>query len=747
MKRCVRKTAIGLWALVLSLVPAMATAQGTAPTAQPAPKFEVDPLDWYNWRGPELSGVSREKGLPDTWSPEGENLLWKSTDLAARSSPIVMRGKIFTINNDQYRTQAEGERIICADAATGKTLWTYRWNVFLSDCPDTRVGWSNLWGDPTTGYVYAHGVGGMMVCVDGETGKLVWQRSLTEEYGLLTTYGGRTNIPIVHEDLVIISGVLINWGEFSRPTHRFLAFNKLSGEQVWIASTTPLPDDTTYSMPIPCVLGGQAAIVFGAADGWFYALQPRTGKEIWKFHFSQRGLNLTPLVSGNTVYMGSSEENVGESTMGYIAAIDGTGTGDVTKSKLIWGVKELGMGRGSPLLLDGKLFCPEDTGKLLILNAQNGETIRREKLGTIMRASPVFADGKIYCGEANGRWYTFALEGDKLKALTKLRLDGEIHGSPAVSHGRVYIPTTEALYCIGLKDAKPAADPIPPLPVEDKLTDMQPATVQVVPAEVIAKPGDKIAYRVRLFNAKGQYLKDADNATFESPLGTFAGGTLTTNAVTKPDGGNVTVKVGELTGQARLRVFPALPWKFDFADKDIPVAWLGMRYRHVIREVDGETLIAKITTIPKGTRSQGWIGAPDMKNYTIQADMKGIETNGKLPDMGLIAQRYRFDVQGASQSIKLYSWIAHELKFVEQPFAWKGDVWYTLKFKVSMGDREGKAVSILQGKIWPRGEAEPSSWTIETVDIAPDTEGAPGLFGNAKDTEIFIDNITVTPNE
>ena len=45
---------------------------------------QPDPLDWPYWRGPEMNGISREKGLPDTWSPEGENVIWKSAHRNAR---------------------------------------------------------------------------------------------------------------------------------------------------------------------------------------------------------------------------------------------------------------------------------------------------------------------------------------------------------------------------------------------------------------------------------------------------------------------------------------------------------------------------------------------------------------------------------------------------------------------------------------------------------------------------------------
>ena len=52
----------------------------------------ADPMDWPSWRGPEQNGVSRETGLPTEWDFEGTNLLWKSTDLATRSTPIVLNG-------------------------------------------------------------------------------------------------------------------------------------------------------------------------------------------------------------------------------------------------------------------------------------------------------------------------------------------------------------------------------------------------------------------------------------------------------------------------------------------------------------------------------------------------------------------------------------------------------------------------------------------------------------------------------
>ena len=78
-------------------------------------------------------------------------------------------------------------------------------------------------------------------------------------------------------------------------------------------------------------LQGQKALVFGSGDGQVWAIQPRTGNHIWNYSFSRRGLNVAPLVIGERIFTGHSEENVTGTSMGAVVAIDASGKGDVTK--------------------------------------------------------------------------------------------------------------------------------------------------------------------------------------------------------------------------------------------------------------------------------------------------------------------------------------------------------------------------------------------------------------------------------
>lgn len=726
---------------------ATATPAGAADGDSPA-----DPRDWVYWRGPEQNGISRETGLPDTWNPDGgdgSNLAWKRTDLGGRSTPIVMNGKMFTLVRAEPDTPREGEKVVAVDYKTGKTVWEHRFNVWLSDVPDTRVGWSSVVGDPQTGLVYALGVCGYFVCLDGQTGKVVWSIPLHEKFGLLSTYGGRTNFPIVHEDLVIVGAVIIGWGEMARPAHRVLAFNKLTGEVVWFTSTRLLPEDTVYSAPVVTVIGGQKALLLGSGDGSLWALQPRTGKVIWEYRFSRRGLNLPPLPVGDKVIMGHSEENISGTAMGAVALIDGLKTGDITQSGTIWKTEELGIGKSAPLLWENRLYCFDDAGKMWVVDPATGEKIgKRFSVGTMGRSSPLMADGKIYYTEANGRWWIMKPDekaGVKVAAKGKFGTGEECNASPIAAHGRVFVQTSEATYCFADPSKKSEATPIPPQPVEAANDDPAPATVQVVPAEVLMKPGETRKFTVRLFNAKGQFVKESPaEFKLEGPGAIQPNGEFAAPADAGHMATILTATVGELAGKARIRIVPPLPWRFDFEGmKDAPITWVGARYRHQMRTVDGNSMMVKITTIPKGTRSRCWFGPSDLHDYTIQADVKASKQNDKIPDIGVIAQGYTLEMHGAAQKLFLNSWVPHDKRhFKLIDFAWEADKWYTIKLQASNVD--GQAV--LRGKVWPRDAKEPTDWTIELTDPAPNTVGSPGLFGNATNAEIFIDNVSVTPN-
>jgi hypothetical protein len=529
--------------------------------------------------------------------------------------------------------------------------------------------------------------------------------------------------------------------------------------------------------------------------------------------------------------MSQAEENLDNTTMGSVTAFDATAVPpaapaapapaapapaaagapaappgppspntDITKVAVKWQKKGVMDGRAMPVILGERIYFIDDGAKVYAFDKNTGEPVGKPQklLGTIVRGSPLVADGKLYVCSTGG-WHVLAPTVDGLKFVNRMRLPeaDEVTASPIACNGRIYLTTGERLICIGTPDAKGSDAAVETSPERVAAATAgkpgEPVTVQIVPAEAQVAAGGTIKLKARLFDAAGRFVKESP-AEFAATAGAVAADGTYTAPAGKHAASIVTAKVGKLAGKARIRSMPPLPWKFDFEeitlDKDAktgvvkgepPLPWIGMRYRHVVREVDGSKVLVKITTIAKGTRSQGWIGPIDLHDYSIRADFRAAESGvgkpgdpatpvaadaakpagsdaeafakafgnpaalekARMPDMGLIAQRYTLDLMGASQQLQLRTWppqvATHFSKTV--PFAWEAGKWYTFVLEA----RTAPEGAILRGKVWPRGEAEPAEWTIEGVHAGGNLQGSPGFFGQSKDSEIYIDNVSVSP--
>jgi outer membrane protein assembly factor BamB len=242
----------------------------------------------------------------------------------------------------------------------------------------------------------------------------------------------------VFEDSVLISAVVVGWGDtdkwggLAKPAHRFMSFDKATGELRWMNGTGISPFDTSYSTPTIMPVGGQQALVFASGDGGVWALQPRTGKPIWNFPFSRAGINVSPLVAPDgKVYMSHGEENTFGNTMGSVVALDGTKSGDLTDTE-VWRQFEIMAGKSSPVLYDGRLYVVDDRAKLFIYDAQIGDLIARKALGTVMRSTPVVADGKLYLCTNSGQWYILRpTSGAKKSPPTEVTLEEILRKNPS----------------------------------------------------------------------------------------------------------------------------------------------------------------------------------------------------------------------------------------------------------------------------------------------------------------------------
>ena len=369
---------------------------------------------------------------------------------------------------------------------TALLLWEHAYNIFHTTIPFNRVGWASLAGDPETGYVYAHTVSGLFLCFDRD-GKVVWSRSLTEEFGRISGYGGRVHTPVVDEDLVIISYLSSNWGSHTPGRHRYFAFDKRSGEVVWIATPGGRPLDTTYSVPVVATINGVRLLIGGNADGSIYAMKIRTGESVWGFKLSRRGINSSVVVANDKVYAAHSEENLDNTALGRVVCIDATarlsspksGQGDVTDTHEVWRYDGVFAGYSSPVVHDGRLYITDNSANIHALDAETGQVHWVHNIGTVGKGSPVLADGRLYAPEVNGRFVIVAPGSDTAETLDLAEIampDGrpaELFGSPAVAYGRIYLSTEAGVYCLGDPEARSRSQQPQPTTHASKLPQTQ----------------------------------------------------------------------------------------------------------------------------------------------------------------------------------------------------------------------------------------------------------------------------------
>ncbi len=269
-----------------------------------------------------------------------------------------------------------------------------------------------------------------------------------------------------------------------------------------------------------------------------------------------------------------------------------------------------------------------------------------------------------------------------------------------------------------------------------------PVSILLTPAEIVTD-GNPIQFTVIAFDASGNRTNPLENSKWMHPglVGTLRDGLFTPDKTAGAQAGTVLVESGDMNAIARIRVIPALPWTEDFEAielEKIPPQWLGATGKFFVREKGGGRILVK-TPVQRGlNRSNVYIGPPNMKNYTIQIELMGTKHKRRLPDMGLIANRYTLDMQGRHQRLQIRSW-ASDLRMAKTiDFPWEPDVWYTMKMKVEIIDDK----AVIRGKIWRTGTPEPDAWTITAEDPLPNREGSPGIYGYSA-TEIYYDNLEV----
>jgi outer membrane protein assembly factor BamB len=388
---------------------------------------------WLNWRGPDQSGVSKASvKLPDKLEIGGPNHRW-SFKVHGAGTPVIADGRVYAFGFYGETTDLE-EALLCLDVKTGEKLWEYRFRDYLSDTTYNRYGIGAPLVDEETGNILIESTWGHLMAFSRD-GKLLWQRSMVEEFGRLTFPNGRTGSLAIDGPLVITDGITANWGADGPARNRFYAFDKRTGELVWFSTPGVEPIDSSFATPVFGNVGDQRVFYAGTGCGNIVCVNARTGEPVWRFKLSQAGVNADVVLLGADKLIGiHGKENVDSTSHGRLVALKiptqyPTGQKPLVlgREAEIWRNDDFVAFSSSPILVNGRVYSTIATGSLVCADAATGKTLWQEKLGPDqLHASPAFADGKFYVPMHNGTVHVLKDAGDKANVISVNPMGGAL---------------------------------------------------------------------------------------------------------------------------------------------------------------------------------------------------------------------------------------------------------------------------------------------------------------------------------
>jgi alcohol dehydrogenase (cytochrome c) len=179
--------------------------------------------DWPQWQGPNRDAKSADTDLLKQWPQGGPPLAWKIDKLGGGDGgPAIAAGRIYLMSN-----RGTEEVVWARSEKDGSEIWvTPLGPAFRQQLSQGREGPSCT---PTVDgeRLYVEGLAGNVACLQAKDGKVIWHRSLTEDFGGRVPMWSYRESPLIDGDKVIVTP--------GGADAVMVALNKLTGETIWKA--------------------------------------------------------------------------------------------------------------------------------------------------------------------------------------------------------------------------------------------------------------------------------------------------------------------------------------------------------------------------------------------------------------------------------------------------------------------------------------------------------------------------------
>ena len=380
--------------------------------------------DWPTWQGTDKNGISAEPGIRYDWTKNDKPpVLWRADVGIGMNCITVAEGGVFTYGYHDEEKQDIARRI---DIHSGKEAWRFGY--------DSDVFSENFRGTASTptfhdGRIYAISRRGYFFCINADTGQLIWDHDVQEDFGAASQGHGFSCSPLIEGDMVIMDlGCTI-------------ALDRRTGDLIWKTKNYRPAYSSVRAFDFSnrrclCVFNGTGLVILEARDGHEITVQEWNIKD-------PNNVNATiPTILGDLVFFNSVYES--GSGLARIHPVD--------DPKLIYKLpKRTNHHFANYVLKDGYLYGIEPE-TIHCLEFSTGREVWAEEAG-FGQASLMLADGKlIVLGSGELAWVDATPEGYREHSRFEL-LPGTCYTPPVLSDGMLYCRDGDGnLACLDVRD-------------------------------------------------------------------------------------------------------------------------------------------------------------------------------------------------------------------------------------------------------------------------------------------------------
>ncbi len=230
------------------------------------------PFDFPGFLGARRAATVTGVALERDWRRHPPELLWRRAIGAGWSGFAVVNGWAATMEQ-----LCDDEVVSLQSIETGALAWTRG----ASGHYRHFMGGEGPRSTPTIdgGLVYALGALGRLSCLEGATGRVLWERDLLADQGVTAeeeranVQYGRANSPLVAgERLIVPAG-----GNPGKRQAGLVAYDKRTGAILWESA----PRQVSYSSPVLATLAGVEQVLIVNEDS-LSGHDPATGRMLWE---------------------------------------------------------------------------------------------------------------------------------------------------------------------------------------------------------------------------------------------------------------------------------------------------------------------------------------------------------------------------------------------------------------------------------------------------------------------------------